>query len=67
MIQKIQLGRWTIRTSSSLKKILLDTKCKAEKGSFNKTYWKLVGIYDTRFLGLVFYRNSIKYREQFNY
>lgn len=66
-MEKIQIGRWTIRTASSLKGIILEYKTRASMGSFNKTYWQMVGIYDTRFLGIVFYRNNIKDHELFNY
>lgn len=58
MIDKIQLGKWTIRTAASLRAILLKSKEQLDFKKSNTTYWKLVGVYDTRIFGLVFYRNG---------
>lgn len=55
---KIQLGKWTIRTASSLRKKILDAKDTLDFLKSNTLYWRLVGIYDTRIFGLVFYRNG---------
>lgn len=55
---KIQLGQWTIRTASSLKDKIIEAKKGGAMKSNHAIYWQLIGIYDTRIFGLVFYRNG---------
>ena len=43
-------------TSKSLKRKIMEAK--TNKNLNEKLYWQIVGIYDTRLLGLVFYRND---------
>lgn len=57
-MEKIHLGGYVVRTAKSLKRKIDSVDYNDLSGSQMCIYWQCVGIYDTRLLGLVFYRNS---------
>lgn len=53
---RIKLGNWVICTAKSVKDKL--TAAKSKGMCTGEYYWRCVGVYDTRILGIVFYRNE---------
>ena len=57
---KIQFRNYTLSTANRLKKKMEDAKAKGADKTNPKIYYYIFGVWDSRILGLCFYRNSDK-------